>query len=175
MRSELFFAVLVLFVSVAGVWYIEMKPLRTAAPTHMAENNAHKDELKVYFAAPASEVRVKRGVHNQFYVTAAVNHWPASFLVDTGASHVAIRESDAAAAGVFTTMTDYTHAVRTANGETKAALVILNSVEIGELKLDDVKAFILPDEQLGMNLLGMSFLSRLKGVEASNGELILKG
>ena len=88
---------------------------------------------------------------------------------------MALRESDAAAAGVYTTAADYTHAVRTANGETKAALVTLRSMEIGELRLDDVKAFILPDDQLGMNLLGMSFLSRLQSVEAKNGELILKG
>ena len=121
------------------------------------------------------EVRVPAGAHNQYYITAAVNHRPASFLVDTGASYVALRDSDARAAGIYTTWTDYTYPIRTANGETKAAMVTVKEIEIDGIRVNDVKAFILQDDQLGMNLLGMSFLSKLKSVEARGGELILKG
>jgi aspartyl protease family protein len=65
--------------------------------------------------------------------------------------------------------------VRTANGETKAAMVDIDVIEIDGIRVENVRAFILPDEQLAMNLLGMSFLSQLESVEQKNGELVLKG
>ena len=38
----------------------------------------------------------------------------------------------------------------------------------------DVPALVLPDEVLGQNLLGMSFLSRLKRYEYANGRMVLE-
>ena len=178
MRSEFVFAVLVLLVAVVGVRLLEEQDNRRAAAA-VAEPAALETPqaraLEAYYASGGREVRIARGAHNQFFVTANVNASPAEFLVDTGASYVALRESDALSAGVYTKLADYTHPVRTANGETRAALVTLRSVTVGDLRVDNVKAFVLPDDQLGMNLLGMSFLSRLESVEARNGELLLKG
>ena len=48
-------------------------------------------------------------------------------------------------------------------------------MEAIEPRIEGVKAFILKDEQLSVNLLGMSFLSRLESVEARKGELLLRG
>ena len=121
------------------------------------------------------EVRIAAAADSQFYVEAAVNRREARFLVDTGATYVALRESDARAAGVYTSRADYTYPVKTANGETRAAFVTLDEIEISGLRVDGVKAFILRDEQLAVNLLGMSFLSRLESVEARRGEMILRG
>ncbi len=126
--------------------------------------------------APRSgEVRLSAGDNHQFYVTAAVNGRPSSFLVDTGASFVALRDSDARAANLYVSWADYKHPVRTANGETKAALIEIDVIEIDKIRVENVKAFILPDDQLGMNLLGMSFLSKLESVEARGRELVLRG
>ncbi len=134
------------------------------------------------FPAPARrsafygrEVRLPAGANHQYYVTAAVNERPASFLVDTGASYVAMRDSDARAADIYVSWADYKHPVRTANGETKAAVIDIDVIEIDGIRVENVKAFILPDDQLGVNLLGMSFLSRLESVEQRGGELVLKG
>ncbi len=124
---------------------------------------------------PSGEVRLSAGVNHQFYVTAAVNGRPSSFLVDTGASYVALRDSDARAANIYVSWADYKHPVRTANGETRAALIEIDVIEIDKIRVEKVQAFILPDEQLGMNLLGMSFLSKLQSVEARGRELVLKG
>ncbi len=121
------------------------------------------------------EVRITAAHDHQFYVTAGVNQHAAQFLIDTGASYVALRESDARAAGVYTSWADYTVPIRTANGESKAALVTIKEIEIDGLRVRDVKAFVLPDEQLGVNLLGMSFLSRLESVVARGGVLVLTG
>lgn len=125
--------------------------------------------------APSGEVRLSAGANHQFYVTAAVNGRPSSFLVDTGASYVALRDSDARAANIYVSWADYKHPVRTANGETKAALIEVDVIEIDQIRVEKVQAFILPDEQLGMNLLGMSFLSKLDSVEARGRELVLRG
>lgn len=126
-------------------------------------------------AAPAGEVRLAAGANHQFFVTAAVNGRPSSFLVDTGASFVALRDSDARAANLYVSWADYKHPVRTANGETKAALIEIDVIEIDKIRVENVQAFILPDDQLGMNLLGMSFLSKLESVEARGRELVLRG
>ena len=121
------------------------------------------------------EVRITAAPDHQFYVNANVNRRTARFLVDTGASYVALRDSDARNAGIYTSWADYTYPVRTANGQTKAALVTLDVIEIEGVRIEGVKAFILQDEQLAINLLGMSFLSRLESVEARGGELVLRG
>jgi aspartyl protease family protein len=126
-------------------------------------------------AAPAGEVRLAAGANHQFFVTAAVNGRATSFLVDTGASFVALRDSEARAANIYVSWADYKHPVRTANGETKAAMVDLDVIEIDNIRVENVQAFILPDDQLGMNLLGMSFLSKLESVEARGRELVLRG
>jgi len=121
------------------------------------------------------EVRISASPDHQYYVNADVNRRSARFLVDTGASYVALRDSDARNAGIYTSYTDYTYPVHTANGETKAAFVTIDEIEIDGLRIEGVKAFILQDEQLAVNLLGMSFLSRLESVEARRGELVLRG
>lgn len=121
------------------------------------------------------EVKIAAANDHQFYVKASVNASASSFLIDTGASFVALRDSDARLAGVYVAPSEFDRPVRTANGLTKAALVTLDAVEVDGLRVEHVPAFILPDDQLPINLLGMSFLSKLKSVEARGGELVLRG
>jgi aspartyl protease family protein len=128
-----------------------------------------------YAAGYGEEVRIAASADHQYYVTAAVNAAPASFLIDTGASYVALRDSDARRAGIYTTYADFRHPVRTANGETKAAMIDIREIEIDGIRIEKVKAFILADDQLSVNLLGMSFLSKLESVEARGGQLVLRG
>ena len=96
------------------------------------------------------------------------------FLVDTGASTVVLRESDAARVGIRPRPSDYTAIVTTANGKIKAAPAKLDRIELGGITIYDVPALVLPDEVLGQNLLGTSFLSRLKRYEYANGRLVLE-
>ncbi len=176
MRSEFVFAVLVVLAAIFGVRLLETYgPVGRDADAAAAEAAVADVPLDSYFAGAGREVRIRPGPHAQFFVAVDVNSRSSNFLVDTGASYVVLRESDANAAGIFPRQAEYTHAMRTANGETHAAYVTLATMQVGELKVDDVKAFILPDAQLDVNLLGMSFLSRLKSVETRNGELVLRG
>jgi aspartyl protease family protein len=97
-----------------------------------------------------------------------------AFMVDTGASVVALNETSAARFGVRPSRSDYNATVTTANGTIKAAPMQLAMVEIGGLVVRDVDAMVLPDEALSENLLGLSFLSKLKRFEYANGQLVLE-
>ena len=109
-----------------------------------------------------------------FKVEARIDGRHIDFMVDTGASLVIMRESDAAQAGIRPRPSDYTATVSTANGNIKAAPAKLERIEVGGITVYDVPALVLPDEVLGQNLLGVSFLSRLKRYEYANGRLVLE-
>ena len=109
-----------------------------------------------------------------FKVEARIDGRHIDFLVDTGASLVIMRESDAAQVGIRPLPRDYTATVSTANGKIKAAPAKLDRIEVGGITVYDVPALVLPDEVLGQNLLGVSFLSRLKRYEYANGRLVLE-
>jgi aspartyl protease family protein len=109
-----------------------------------------------------------------FQVDARIEGRHLDFMVDSGASVVALRESDAAQVGVHPMPVDYTATVSTANGKIKAAPAKLDRIEIGGITVYDVQALVLPDDALGVNLLGVSFLSRLKRYEYANGRLVLE-
>lgn len=177
MRSELVGAVICICATVVAVKHFDEQDavVGEADPQILASAAAVASPKTSRAGSYGGEVRLPAGVNHQYFVTAAVNHRPASFLVDTGASYVALRDSDARAANIYVSWADYKHAVRTANGETRAALIDIELIEIDGIRVENVKAFILPDEQLAMNLLGMSFLSKLESVEQRNGELVLKG
>ena len=109
-----------------------------------------------------------------FQVEARIDGRHLDFVVDTGASLVVLRESSAAQAGIRPQQRDYTATAVTANGKIKAAPAKIDRIEIGGITVYDVPAMVLPDEALAKNLLGVSFLSRLKRYEYANGRLVLE-
>ena len=109
-----------------------------------------------------------------FQVEARVEGRFIDFVVDTGASLVVLRESSAAIAGIRPRPRDYTATAVTANGKIKAAPAKIDRIEIGGITVFDVPAMVLPDEALSKNLLGVSFLSRLRRYEYANGRLLLE-
>jgi aspartyl protease family protein len=109
-----------------------------------------------------------------YQVEARVEGRFIDFMVDTGASLVVLRESSAAQAGIRPQPRDYTAVAVTANGKIKAAPAKIERIEVGGITVYDVPAMVLPDEALARNLLGVSFLSRLKRYEFANGRLVLE-
>jgi aspartyl protease family protein len=107
-------------------------------------------------------VTLPRGHDGHFRTEARVDGRRLELVVDTGASQIALRASDAARLGIHPAPRDYNVRVSTANGMTRAATVQLGMVEVGNIVVRDVPALIHPDEALGVNLLGMSFLSRVR-------------
>jgi aspartyl protease family protein len=120
-------------------------------------------------------VRVRRRSDGHFAVRGAINGQNMMMLVDTGASTVVLKPSDAERAGIDTRDLAYTVAVQTANGTTYAAPVRLRTVAVGPLIVRDVNALVSQPGSLNENLLGMSFLRRLQSYEFSKDFLTLRG
>ena len=74
-----------------------------------------------------------------YEVTARVDGGPVDFIVDTGATLVILRESDAGRIGIRPSRADYTATVSTANGKIKAAPATLDRVELGGITVYDVQ------------------------------------
>jgi len=125
--------------------------------------------------APANSrtMVIKAGSGGHFEVDARVDGRRLAMIVDTGASQIALRASDAARAGFHPAQRDYSIKVMTANGEGRAARVDLGRVELGDIVVRDVVAIVMPDEMLAVNLLGMSFLSRVRWSH-ERGNLVLE-
>jgi len=125
-------------------------------------------------SAGQHRMQLAAGRDGHFHADARVDGRHVDFMVDTGATLVALRETDAAMAGIRPLPRDYTAAVSTANGTIKAARAKLERIEIGGITVFDVPALVLPDEALAQSLLGMAFLSRLKRYEVADGRLVLE-
>ena len=125
-------------------------------------------------AATSRSVVVPRDARGHFQVDARIEGRKLSFMVDTGASVIALTASDAARLGIYPAQREFVTEVKTANGTVLAAPVRLDEVDVGDLVVRDVAALVLPDEALSDNLLGLSFLSRLRRFEYSAGKLVLE-
>ncbi len=124
-------------------------------------------------AANSRSVVLSKGDNGHFRTEARVDGRRVDFVVDTGATQIALRESDAARLGFHPTPRDYSIRLHTANGITRAAVVRLRMVEVGGIVVRDLPALIQPDDALGVNLLGMSFLSQVRFTH-ERGKLILE-
>jgi aspartyl protease family protein len=117
---------------------------------------------------------IPRDARGHFQTEGQIDGQRIDFMVDTGASLVALNETSAARFGLRPSRGDYKASVTTANGTIKAARARLAMVDIGGLVVRDVDAMVLPDEALSENLLGQSFLSKLKRFEYANGKMVLE-
>lgn len=130
-------------------------------------------------ALPMTEVRgvavsiPKSKTDGQYWTNARVNNGLVNFLVDTGASMVALTPEDARRAGIRLNELSYDVPVTTAGGQNVAAEVYLKSISVGPVTLRNVRALVIPTG-LNTSLLGMTFLGQLQKVEATQQALILR-
>ena len=136
---------------------------------------AHPDTAAAQSSATASRsvvIAPSRGGH--FRVEGRVDGRRIDFMVDTGASVIALKPEDAAMLGIRPVPSDYVAMVKTANGAIRVAPVELNTVEIEDLEVHNVAAIVLPAGVAPENLLGLSFLRRLRRFEYADGKLVLE-
>jgi aspartyl protease family protein len=119
-------------------------------------------------------VVVPRGRDGHFHVDAVVGGKQVPFMVDTGASLIALSSAEAQRLGITPGRRDGVVRMQTANGIVNATRARLSSVTIGQLTIYDVDAVVMPSGALGQNLLGLSFLSRLRRFEFRSGQLVLE-
>jgi clan AA aspartic protease (TIGR02281 family) len=118
------------------------------------------------------EYVIEAGAGGHFLVEAVVNGAPITFLVDTGASSVVLTMADAERLGFRLESLLFTQRFASANGEVRAAPVVLRELRIGQFSVFDMPASV-NEAPLRVSLLGMSFLRRLHGYGVQDGRLIL--
>ncbi|MFZ2726279.1 MAG: retropepsin-like aspartic protease [Methylococcaceae bacterium] len=119
---------------------------------------------------PKAEVQslsIPLGVGGHYFIDGAVNNNALTFVVDTGASVVALPANLSAVNGLH--CRGYVQ-MNTANGSAKVCVVTLAKLEFGSFKLENVTAVLMPN--LSEALLGMNVLQQF-AMEQREGELRL--
>ena len=123
--------------------------------------------------AQGSPASIAKASDGHYWAEADVNGARVRFLVDTGASAVALTLADAKRLGIATDKLSYSYKVMTAAGEARAAQVTLGKVSVAGTQLREVEALVI-DKGLDSSLLGMTYLGRLASFEATRTSLILR-
>lgn len=146
----------------------------------LVEFNGERRELRLgsgvaaSYQRPAStEVRIPKALNGSYRTTGWVNGRSVDFLVDTGASGVAMSQVEADRLGIRYRMDGEPITVATASGTERGYQVDLNSVRVGEIELNRVQGIVVRGESPHDILLGMSFLGRLD-VQHSGDLMVLK-
>ncbi len=124
-----------------------------------------------FVGAKRSEVRLQESSGGHYWATGQINGHPIRFLVDTGATNIAMNRITAERLGLNFRAGREAKA-RTAGGIVPIFLVQLARVSVGGIVLDNVQASVHLDESPSQVLLGNSFLSQLE-IQKDNGVLVL--
>jgi aspartyl protease family protein len=164
-----------------GESYMGVKVLSTLGDQAVLEIEGKRVTLRVG-DAPAnvggpvkssrgSKIVLQAGTGGHFITQGAINGRAVQFMVDTGATSVAMSANEAKRLGI-----DYTKGQigigRTANGEVTMYRVKLASVRIGDVEVYEVDAAVLPAD-MGHILLGNSFLTRFQ-MKRDNDQMVLE-
>jgi len=133
------------------------------------ESNANRPRVQTSTDAGQTVVRLQRGRSGHYMAPGTINGQAVNFLLDTGATDVAVSASLARKLGLrFGPQVS----LQTANGVVRGNLTRLEEVGLGGIRINNVRATIGPE--LGSDvLLGMSFLGKLDW-QQSDDELLLK-
>jgi len=114
------------------------------------------------------ELRIPMREDGHYWIRATVNGAPVDFLIDSGATTTTVEQSVADAAKLEVGIRR--EQVETANG----SVVMAHSegtLQVGPIERDAFPILIAPQE--GLNVLGMNFLSSLKGWRSEGRTLVL--
>ena len=150
-------------------------PRSKPAEQQLERNSRSNSEQRPASPGGARVETIKGDRNGHFSADGRIDGTRIGFLVDTGASLVALREEDAERVGIHVRRSDFTRPISTANGMSYYAPVRIKSLSIGGIEVRDVEAAVIPRGQLGTNLLGMSFLKRLRGFDIADNRINLRG
>ncbi|WEK44251.1 MAG: TIGR02281 family clan AA aspartic protease [Candidatus Sphingomonas colombiensis] len=115
---------------------------------------------------------IRRDPGGHFYATASVNSEPIRFVVDTGATEVALTQDDARRAHIDFDPARFAPVARGAGGEVSGQIVTIDRIELDGRRVGPLRALVLAD--LSVSLLGQSYLRQIGSVSISNDEMRLK-
>ena len=116
------------------------------------------------------EVHLDSNPQGHFVADGQINGETVTFLLDTGATDVAIPAKLGDRLGLSRGAPVMLH---TANGQTTGYRTVLPSLELGEIRLRDVRAIVAPGFRSEQVLLGMSALKQLEFTQRA-GTLVLR-
>ncbi|GLK77559.1 peptidase [Methylopila jiangsuensis] len=119
-------------------------------------------------------VTLLAGPDGHFRTEAMIGGRRAPMLVDTGATVVAFSYETGRDLGLISGGDRFDLPVATANGSVGARQVTAPEIRIGSISVTNVPAVVLAPGAMDGNLLGMSFLSRLKRMESTRDRLVLE-
>lgn len=120
-----------------------------------------------------ARIEVPMGSDGHYHMVLRVNDVPVEFVVDTGATEIALTRQDAARAGIDPSELAFLGSASTANGTVQTARVRLETLELGGVVERNVPAVVSGGEMDG-SLLGMSYLNRFAEVSFGGGRMVLK-
>lgn len=170
LKRVLVFAGLVVVVATQLPSYLQhqMETVPASAPTPQVATASSQ--------APAQglgRALLRANAQGHFVATFRINGKAVEGMIDTGASSVAINETTARRLGFGGSDLDFKYKVNTANGQTAAAVVTLDRIEVDGVRVQDVKAMVLQDKALSDTLIGMTFLEKLGSYKVENGQMRL--
>jgi aspartyl protease family protein len=118
------------------------------------------------------ETRLKPGPGGHFHTTALVNGHPVEFIVDTGATGIALTVADARRIGIRVDESSFQVVGSGASGPVRGQMITLSSVSVDGKEVRTLRGAVL--EGLGVSLLGQAYQSRIGEVRMSGGEMILR-
>lgn len=139
-----------------------------------SQDGSQGADEQVYADGYGEDIHVAMNRDGHYWVTVDVNGTPIRFVVDTGASHIALSYEAAEAAGLDPAGLEYDRAFRTANGITHKAMVKLEQVSLDSIVISNISASVSRQGSMGVSLLGMNFLNELSSFKVENRNLILK-
>ena len=113
-------------------------------------------------------VRIPRDNMGMYRTSGFINGVPVKFLVDTGASQVAMNETIAKSVGLQYKLFGQKTRVSTASGISLAWFIPLKKISVGGVELKQVNALVVKGAGPEEVLLGMSFLKQLKMQDDGN-------
>ncbi len=143
-------------------WIIFLAMLLIMFDRLLSERNNPNQNIVTTVNGYQKEIVLQRNTYGHYVSNGSINSHQVVFLLDTGASDIAIPESVAKKIGLEK---GRDIVIKTANGNAKAYRTRLESVAIGELRLYDLNATILTNISGGEVLLGMNFLKHFEIIQ----------
>ncbi len=138
---------------------------REAVPERDGQRRAYGlgGRVSTAFAKRAQErVSIYRDPRGMFTTVGSINGYPVNFLVDTGATVIAMGAGQARRLGLPYRLEGRRVSVRTASGTSRAYAIKLDTVKVGEVLQRNVDAVVLEGAEPSQVLLGMSYLGRFR-------------
>jgi aspartyl protease family protein len=126
------------------------------------------------FVVPQTQrISIARAGNGHYWASGAINGHSMQFLVDTGATSIALNEAQAKRLGIDYRGRGQSVQVNTASGVARGWRVSLDKVSVGALQVLGVEAVVLQGDSPRDALLGMTFLNRV-GWRVEQNVLILE-